>query len=679
MNNHAFFRDCFNPRPLEDGENFKTFNDAAIPKDGLKVVFEATHSGIVNNNLKMYIPSLMEAGTDSFVNRKKPAKILKHHRPDADPVGVVTGAEYISTIPDSLKNDKNVKILTDKTSSFKTKLKAAKSFLKSGIPYQEDFSGLGYIKLYGYVTDETSIKQIKDKRFDAVSTSFISPDGVHCSECGQNFITDGRCEHTPGKRIEDEDGNVSVPVLIPAVHKYREVSLVVFDADPFTVVEIANNSDSNKKEVYNLNIDKLNSDANFEKFAYVINDSEEEVMKLSDKQKKVLDEIKQLRPDLEDAVAEKYAVKLASVKDKDGQFPDQKLAEIEDSVALQYALEDLETSEEEINADEVYAAMEEFLSEDAKLSTESRKKLPESAFCGPNKSFPVNDCAHVTAARRLIGKYKGPGNKTAILACVNRKAKAFGCDSSDSDKDTLENSNTDSNVFVLPTCDNLSSLTNEDMKILFSMAETELIGRKLKVSRECSKCAESADRLEVATKEKDEAVAKLTDLETRIDALRYEYRIQARDYESQVDENIKLADELNSAKLDKLSLISVLSGQHEDQEKAIESFRDSDLSEVEIIVMKDFKLEDAVARLNDGMHHAPEGTVESPAPESKDAELFNEDNLKGIGKKALDNVRKFISTGAIDQAYTLFSKMQDCEVFPLALKFENLIEKKPTD
>ena len=36
--------------------------------------------------------------------------------------------------------------------------------------------------------------------------------------------------------------------------------------------------------------------------------------------------------------------------------------------------------------------------------------------------------SHVTAARRLIGKYKGPGKKSTILACVNRKARELGCD-----------------------------------------------------------------------------------------------------------------------------------------------------------------------------------------------------------------------------------------------------------
>jgi len=53
---------------------------------------------------------------------------------------------------------------------------------------------------------------------------------------------------------------------------------------------------------------------------------------------------------------------------------------------------------------------------DAKLSTAQRKKLSGSTFCGPGRSFPVPDCAHVTAARRLIGRAKvGSATKSKIL------------------------------------------------------------------------------------------------------------------------------------------------------------------------------------------------------------------------------------------------------------------------
>ena len=69
--------------------------------------------------------------------------------------------------------------------------------------------------------------------------------------------------------------------------------------------------------------------------------------------------------------------------------------------------------------------------EDASLSKEQREKLPDSAFCGPNRSFPVPDCSHVTAARRLIGAYKGSGQaKSKILACVNKKASNMSCEKS---------------------------------------------------------------------------------------------------------------------------------------------------------------------------------------------------------------------------------------------------------
>ena len=71
---------------------------------------------------------------------------------------------------------------------------------------------------------------------------------------------------------------------------------------------------------------------------------------------------------------------------------------------------------------------------DAKLSAQTRKKLSASTFCGPNKSFPVPDCAHVIAARRLIGRYKGPGSKQKILSCVSRKAKSMSCDSGEKKK-----------------------------------------------------------------------------------------------------------------------------------------------------------------------------------------------------------------------------------------------------
>lgn len=76
---------------------------------------------------------------------------------------------------------------------------------------------------------------------------------------------------------------------------------------------------------------------------------------------------------------------------------------------------------------------------DAKLSSSQRKKLSKGTFCGPGRSFPVPDCAHVTAARRLIGRAKvSSSTKSKILACVSRKAKSMGCGSKDYQDSDIE-------------------------------------------------------------------------------------------------------------------------------------------------------------------------------------------------------------------------------------------------
>lgn len=64
-----------------------------------------------------------------------------------------------------------------------------------------------------------------------------------------------------------------------------------------------------------------------------------------------------------------------------------------------------------------------------KLTTKDRKKLKESTFCGPNRSFPVPDCKHVAVAKAYLGKAKfSAATKKKIAACINSKAKKLGCD-----------------------------------------------------------------------------------------------------------------------------------------------------------------------------------------------------------------------------------------------------------
>ena len=63
-----------------------------------------------------------------------------------------------------------------------------------------------------------------------------------------------------------------------------------------------------------------------------------------------------------------------------------------------------------------------------KLTTKDRKKMKKGTFCGPGRSFPVNDCQQAATAKAFLGRSKfSAATKKKIAACINSKAKAMGC------------------------------------------------------------------------------------------------------------------------------------------------------------------------------------------------------------------------------------------------------------
>ena len=83
------------------------------------------------------------------------------------------------------------------------------------------------------------------------------------------------------------------------------------------------------------------------------------------------------------------------------------------------------------NMNQLFDRAQKALEEAKKLSTKDRKKLKSSTFCGPNRSFPVPDCKHVAVAKTYLGRAKfSAATKKRIAACINRKAKQLGCDTS---------------------------------------------------------------------------------------------------------------------------------------------------------------------------------------------------------------------------------------------------------
>jgi len=77
---------------------------------------------------------------------------------------------------------------------------------------------------------------------------------------------------------------------------------------------------------------------------------------------------------------------------------------------------------------DIFERADKALEEAKKLSTKDRKELKSNNFCGPNKSFPCNDCNHVAAAKAMLGRSKfSDATKKKIAACINKKAEALGC------------------------------------------------------------------------------------------------------------------------------------------------------------------------------------------------------------------------------------------------------------
>lgn len=101
--------------------------------------------------------------------------------------------------------------------------------------------------------------------------------------------------------------------------------------------------------------------------------------------------------------------------------------------------EDLRALADELNQDDYQLTDEQMESlwdgevpddvkEDAALTTKQRKKLSSEVFCGPNRSFPVNDCARAANAKsRLPQSNLSASQKKTTLSCINRRAKAMNC------------------------------------------------------------------------------------------------------------------------------------------------------------------------------------------------------------------------------------------------------------
>jgi hypothetical protein len=398
--------------------------DSAVPSS-LLVRVAATHAGIINGNMRFYRPDRMMDSTHTWLPKKGEfaRPILVGHNDEGSVVGRVVDAKYID---ESYKYRKNgtlsdsVFYATDgkrKNDLFKTV-----DWIVENLMDLEEYRGLGFVELGLKVTNPEAVARVMRDEFLTVSVGFKT-DSAICSICHTDWAVDDRCAHKMGETVDGKQ-----MFLIAGAMDFEEVSFVNFPADPFAgVVSKEKLADGlARMKPFFLGLPVRQQAAMSSTSGLMLTDSlydadisiVEVTMAEENKNSTATTEQDELQAALENPAP-------GCVVDDEDCAP-----KLEDICAEDRAFFDDEDGlYEEITIEIVAAQVAgEIPTGDAKLSTEKRKGLKSGTFCGPNRSFPVPDCAHVTAARRLIGRAKvSEDTKKKILACVSRKASSLGC------------------------------------------------------------------------------------------------------------------------------------------------------------------------------------------------------------------------------------------------------------
>lgn len=191
---------------------------------------------------------------------------------------------------------------------------------------------------------------------------------------------------------------------------------------------------------------------------------------------------------------------------------------------------------------------------DENIADARKKKLRGSMFCGPNRSFPVPDCAHATAARRLIGRAKLSSDaKARVLASVNRRAKALKCGTGKDETDDLLYGML-TRKHEETTMDPKDKTKTEAPKPAEKSLRDQLAGLKddalLDKAVELSESVESKDRQIVTLTEEKQGLA---DKNESLEASSKEL----------TDENTELREKLHKAKARELAVMRLVTGQLE--------------------------------------------------------------------------------------------------------------------
>jgi len=442
-------------------------------KDVLAIEMAITHSDFVNLNHRLYLGSAMKDSVESWL-KPYPKPVIRTHDELQEPIGRVYAAEFRAD--PGIGASENMRGV-DKADVLQ--------FLES---YSPGNKPSGHIYAGFYVSDRDAINKWLDGRYQTVSVGFNTKEAF-CSKCGANFATMSMDEaqdheHIPGKddchiivghkkyehlAVVNQPADEFTYVATMKIEKQMYGDSIAPKTFIFNSTKVTSLGDEAAMPMTNLSITPTEVKIVWPAEAKLLLEDARRKQYITDtvadhSHRAILDpETKNGYTDwvlvhshsvANDVLSTEHTYDYAAPVDEHGNYPI-KLAdhshalgkEVEplvDSADTKYVVEfvcdqatdfsENDTLEAMVAMDDDWDAIEQELvtegelTEDAKLSTAKRKSLPDSVFCGPGRSFPVNDCAHYTAALRLLNRYKGSDStKAKIHSCITRKGKRLGC------------------------------------------------------------------------------------------------------------------------------------------------------------------------------------------------------------------------------------------------------------
>jgi len=436
-------------------------------KKGLVITYDLSHSGRKINN-RIYSTKGQQKGIDSLTN-PYPKPILRHHDQNGEPIGRFIGGEWQSLNEEAAIFLNSNKSMLDVHNAFTEDdpQKIYKTLKDLELLDNKEWPGLGRMRVKANITDEEAIKKFLDGRYLTFSAGSTTDRHI-CSICDQDWVSDGMCEHRHGKTYDDEtcvfitgdfivlEGSV---VNTPADDLSQIVAMEMLDASAMKITE------DTSGEYLSYTEEIIMSDSNYEFDLLKIQDRDydhqilldEATMKelhatgvtyfegsyeskpitiqiVYDGEKNSNKPPTQREDDMsmeKDKLAEEpvdtahldeepvVETDLLSIKDEpeEQDDPDADETEDADSLSIDWNILDLALQAVMMQAGNA-------------LSEDERNALSDTVFCGPERTFPIPNCAYVDNAKTLINESKVSDTiKAKAISLIDEKATALGCDS----------------------------------------------------------------------------------------------------------------------------------------------------------------------------------------------------------------------------------------------------------